>query len=73
MTGGGGKDPIVSDVCFVSTFCSLLFSGKVGELTITWKPLDPWNYNGPGIGYEVRWRDGDDYDEDWDGVSLTTV
>ena len=54
-------------------FVPCCYSGKVGELTITWKPLDPWNYNGPGIGYEVRWRDGDDYDEDWDGVSLTTV
>lgn len=52
----------------------LLWSlGKVGELWITWKPLDPWNYNGPGIGYEVRWRDLGDFDEDWDGVSSRSI
>ena len=44
-------------------------TGKVGELQITWKPLDPWEYNGEGIGYEVRWRDAGDFEEDWDDVS----
>ncbi|ELT90327.1 hypothetical protein CAPTEDRAFT_180331 [Capitella teleta] len=38
--------------------------GRVGDLTITWKPLEEWEYNGPGIGYRVRRKNrGDD---EWD-------
>ena len=39
--------------------------GKVGELVITWRPLDAWQWNGPGIGYEVRWRETGDDDDGW--------
>jgi len=35
--------------------------GKVGDLVITWKPLDLWEENGPGIGYRIYWKlTGDD-------------
>ncbi|XP_075218988.1 contactin [Lycorma delicatula] len=30
--------------------------GKIGELTITWKPLDRKDQNGPGVYYIVYWR-----------------
>ncbi|XP_050530514.1 contactin [Daktulosphaira vitifoliae] len=30
--------------------------GKIGDLTIMWKPLPPQDQNGPGIYYKVFWR-----------------
>lgn len=30
--------------------------GKVGDLQITWKPLEPWEENGPRFGYRVFWK-----------------
>nr|KAG5696570.1 hypothetical protein BaRGS_030438 [Batillaria attramentaria] len=30
--------------------------GSVGDLTITWTPLEPWEESGDGIGYKVYWR-----------------
>ncbi|PVD35688.1 hypothetical protein C0Q70_02651 [Pomacea canaliculata] len=30
--------------------------GGVGDLLISWMPLEPWEENGHGIGYKIYWR-----------------
>lgn len=34
--------------------------GKLGDLTITWDPLDPSDQNGPGVYYKIFWRHEND-------------
>ena len=39
-------------ICIYLTFKG----GKIGDLTITWDPLDPQDQNGNNIHYKVFWR-----------------
>ncbi|KAK3583433.1 hypothetical protein CHS0354_025554 [Potamilus streckersoni] len=40
--------------------------GKVGVLRVTWDPMDPSEWCGPGIGYNVYFRKKSNTDEKWE-------
>ncbi|KYN31788.1 Contactin [Trachymyrmex septentrionalis] len=43
--------------------------GKIGDLTITWDPLNPSDQNGPGVYYKIFWR-RKGYEKEFQSLSL---